>query len=355
MRIPALPFGLSLALAACVSRPEAPVPSTAALEDQGSGTTELLQAVSIVDPDVVWVGGHGGTWARTVDGGVSWETARVPGAGTLQFRDVHALDARTAWLLSAGPGRQSRVYRTDDGGARWVLQWTNPETAGFYDCMDFWDAERGIVYGDAVEGSLRILRTEDGGAGWQLVDPGSLPAAQPGEGGFAASGTCAVTRPGGLAWIATGNAARARVFRTEDHGLSWTVADAPVIGGAAAGLTSLSMMDDRNGTAFGGNLAVNEERTDNLARTTDGGATWRPLPPLAMVGPAYGGVHVPGTGGRALLAVGPGGLDLSLDGGVTWRTLDPRAWWGVGSVGPSATWVAGPQGRIARVRLGSGP
>ena len=34
----------------------------------------------------------------------------MPGADTLQFRDVHALDADRAWLLSAGPGELSRIY-----------------------------------------------------------------------------------------------------------------------------------------------------------------------------------------------------------------------------------------------------
>jgi undecaprenyl pyrophosphate phosphatase UppP len=60
------------------------------------------------------------------------------------------------------------------------------------------------------------------------VPASALPAAQPGEGGFAASGLCVETRPGGLAWIAAGNATRARVFRSTDWGRSWSAADAPV-------------------------------------------------------------------------------------------------------------------------------
>src|SRR5687768_17240736 len=57
---------------------------------QASGTTALLQAVSAVNASVVWASGHDGTYVRTLDGGEAWVAARVPGADTLQFRDVHA-------------------------------------------------------------------------------------------------------------------------------------------------------------------------------------------------------------------------------------------------------------------------
>ena len=346
-------LGVLLIGACAAPAPESPPPlGSANVEDQTSGTTVLLQAVSVVDSNTVWVSGHEGTWARTTNGGRTWHSARVPAADTLQFRDVHALDARTAWLLAAGPGDMSRIYRTDDAGAHWTLQWTNPEPDGFYDCLDFWDERRGIAYGDAVDGELRVLLTEDGGANWRMVPAGALPSAQPGEGGFAASGTCVHTGAGGRAWIAAGNASRARVFITTDYGRTWSAVDAPVVAGDAAGLTSISMVDARLGTAFGGALAVTDRRTDNVARTTDGGRTWTAMPHVAFDGAVYGGAHVPGTGGRALLAVGPGGLAASTSQANSWSLVDSRVWWGIGSAGTGASWIAGPRGRIARVRFG---
>jgi hypothetical protein len=60
-------------------------------------------------------------------------------------------------------------------------------------------------------------------------------------------------------------------------------------------------------------------------------------------------VVIPGTDGAGLVAVGPGGAALSTDGGDTWATLDDRAWWAVGSLGVEATWIAGPDGRLARL------
>src|SRR5262245_40210634 len=169
--------------------------------EQTSGTNALLIAVSPVNENVVWVSGSLGTWLRTTDGGATWQSGRVPGADSLQFRDVHAVDANTAYLLSIGNGDQSRIYKTTDAGENWTLQFTNTEPQGFYDCFDFWDANRGIVIGDAIDGKIAMLTTMNGGQSWTRVPAEALPPAPPGEGSFAASGTCLETQPGGHVWI----------------------------------------------------------------------------------------------------------------------------------------------------------
>lgn len=317
--------------------------------DQASGVPVLLQAVSPVDGRVVWVSGHGGTWLRSLDGGETWRGGVVPGADTLQFRDVHAVSAETAWLLSAGPGEMSRIYRTTDGGASWELQWTNPEPEGFYDCLSFFDARRGLVYGDAVGGELRVLGTTDAGETWTPVPADRLPAAQRGEGGFAASGTCLALRPPDRAWIGTGNAETARVLRSDDGGASWSASSAPLVAGEAAGITSIAFRDDRHGLAVGGALTRPADDAVKTAVTADGGATWSPAGRLRISGPAYGGAWVPGASTPTAVVVGPGGADWTPDGGATWRALDDRNWWGVGFAPSGVGWLAGPEGRLAKV------
>lgn len=330
---------------------------TPVLELQVSGTTALLQAVSPVSDDVAWVSGHQGTWARTLDGGRTWTTGRVPNADTLQFRDVHAASADEAWLLSAGSGDQSRIYRTTNGGATWALQWTNDEPAGFYDCMDFWTPARGAVYGDAVEGDLRILRTVDGGEHWARLAGGTLPDGQLGEGGFAASGTCLVTGREGRAWAATGNARFARVLRTDDWGANWTVSDTPIPGGSGAGLFSVTFRDSLHGVVFGGDLNPPDttgapvELPVRVATSNDGGASWNRAGQPSFPGAVFGGAWVPGTEPAAIVAVAPTGASWSLDGGENWMPLDSASYWGLGFASDRAGWLVGPGGRIAKVRF----
>ena len=46
-------------------------------------------------------------------------------AASLDFRDVEAFDAKTAYLLSIGSGAASRIYKTTDGGRTWTAQFTS--------------------------------------------------------------------------------------------------------------------------------------------------------------------------------------------------------------------------------------
>jgi len=318
---------------------------------QSSGTDQLLQAVSAVDESVVWVSGHGGTYARTTDGGTTWAAAMVPNADTLQFRDIHAVDSQTAYLLGAGPSDMSRIYKTVDGGATWDLQWVNPEPDGFYDCIDFWDADRGAVYGDEVDGQLSILVTEDGGATWDKVPSDRLPRALAGEGGFAASGLCLVTGADGVGWIATGAADSARVLRTEDYGRTWSVAVTPLVAGSAAGFTAVSFRDGLNGIGLGGDISAPDEFSDNVAVTFDGGLTWTLAGRPQISGAFYGGLYVPGIDQPWVVGVGPGGADYSTDNGLSWVSLDTLNYWAVGFASPSAGWMVGPGGRITKVSM----
>ena len=319
------------------------------LTEQDSGTGVLLQAISPVDDRVVWVSGHGGTFLRTIDGGLNWSARVMPGADTLQFRDVDAFDARTAYLMSSGPGSLSRIYRTDDSGDTWVLQFLNEHPDGFLDCMAFWDSERGVAYGDAIEGELFVLRTENGGTSWVRVPEGALPPAQEGEGGFAASGSCVTTGSDGRAWIATGNGERARVLLTEDEGRSWRSTPVPVSGGPAAGLTTIDMLDDGSGIALGGVLGQDTPRVDNVTVSADGGRTWTLGGRPNMVGPVYGSSWVPDAVTPTAVAVGPDGADYSLDGGLSWHSAASVTYWAVSFVSPSAGWAVGPGGRITHL------
>jgi len=177
---------------------------------QRSGTTASLRGVSARSSEVVWASGSNGTFLRTTDGGLTWQAGRVAGAEDLDFRDVESVDDRTAYLLSIGEGARSRVYKSFDRGEHWSLELRNPDPQGFFDAFAFWDAARGILVGDPVDGHFVVLTTQDGGGHWQRR---ATQPALAGEGAFAASGTCLTVlgargteSPGkaGEAWFATG-------------------------------------------------------------------------------------------------------------------------------------------------------
>ena len=322
------------------------------LERVQSGTTALLQAVSAPSERVGWVSGHQAAVLRTRDGGDTWERLTVPGAAadSLEFRDVYAVDADTAYLLAAGPGTRSRIYKTTDGGTSWALQFTNRDSSAFYDCFDFWTAERGVALSDGVGGHLLVRRTTDGGAHWDLPPVDSLPSAQQGEGGFAASGTCVVTLSGRFAWIGTGAADTARVLRSEDGGRTWQPAATPIAAGNFAGIASVAFRDTLHGIVAGGKLGSPTGYSDNVAVTADGGRTWRLAGRPGFSGAVYGAAIVPDRHG-SVVAVGPRGLAYSRDDGATWTTLDTLAYWSIGFASRRIGWAVGPSGRITRIRF----
>lgn len=343
---------LVVASACAAGNPDVTWSETPLLEPQQSGTNALLIGISVVDDSVVWVSGAGGTFARTTDGGATWTAGTVAGADSLQFRDVHALDAHTAWLLSIGEGTQSRIYRTDDGGASWTLQFTNAEPRGFFDCFGFWDAQHGIAFSDSFDGNFYLIETTDGGASWTRIPPERLPPANEGEGAFASSGTCLQVHGESTAWVGTGaSAAGPRVLRTTDRGSTWTVVAAPLVSGGSAGITTLAFRDSMNGAALGGDITQPDSMSDNAALTSDGGATWALAARPAFTGAVYGSSWVPGVPAPTLVAVGPRGLAYSTDGLRSWVALDTLNHWGVSFASPERGWAVGPNGRITRIRM----
>jgi len=274
------------------------------LQVQLSHTTESLRGVSAVSREIAWASGTHGTYLRTTDAGRTWTPAQVPDAVTLDFRAVVAFSADEAFLMSAGPGAQSRIYHTRDAGRHWQLQFTNSNPKGFFDSMAFWNPTHGVVLGDPIpdeSGQLKVelLLTADGKT-WRPIPPSQLPPAKEGEGAFAASNTCIAILPDAWwkrgsygprealrdvgapqpevldwnIWFATGGKA-ARVFHSPDGGKTWQVFNTPITHGPdSAGIFSIAFRDSLSGVIAGGDYKHPNADGPNLAFTHDGGKTW---------------------------------------------------------------------------------
>jgi len=310
---------------------------------QTTNSKASLRGVSAVDALVAWASGTGGTYLKTTDGGVTWTAAKVPGAESLDFRDIQAFGRDTVYLLSSGSGDKARIYKTTNGGTDWKLQFTNPDPKGFFDAFAFWDADHGIAVGDPVDGQFVILTTSDGGATWlRRMTPPSVPN----EGAFAASGTCLITFGKHDAWFATGGPGGARVFHSSTRGLTWTVAPTPIRNDtAASGVFSLAFSDGKHGVAVGGEYSKPTETEHNIAITSDGGKTWSQ--PKGQVPHGFRSAVGFLPGRKAWIAVGTSGSDISTDGGQSWKEFDTGNFNAFSFSDDKTGWAVGPQGRIA--------
>jgi photosystem II stability/assembly factor-like uncharacterized protein len=314
---------------------------------QTSGVTVRLRGVSAVSERVAWASGAGSTVLRTTDGGATWQKLTVT-SDALDFRDIDAVDAQTAYVLAIGNGPASRIYKTTDAGKTWTMQFRNEDPKAFLDAMSFWDANNGIVFGDSVDGQLYIMTTHDGGRVWSRVPAANLPPALENEGAFAASGTNIAVFGKSHAWIGTGAAAKARVLRTSDRGRTWHVSDTPLAAGPSSGIFSIAFRDAKHGVIAGGAYRKEQEAVDNLAVTSDGGVTWKLVKGLSGFRSVV--TYVPGT--KTLIAIGPSGGDYSTDDGQTWKTIDGPGFDTFSFIPrKSIGWGAGANGAIGRLEV----
>ncbi|HYX29957.1 MAG TPA: hypothetical protein VE863_15555 [Pyrinomonadaceae bacterium] len=312
---------------------------------QSSGVTARLRGVSAVNARVAWASGSGSTVLRTDDGGTTWKKLTVT-PDALDFRDIDAIDERTAFVLSIGNGSASRIYKTVDSGATWTLQFRDEDPKAFLDAMSFWDTNHGVVIGDSIDRQFYILTTSDGGLHWSRVAPDKLPPALANEGAFAASGTNIACYGKNDAWIGLGAATRARVLRTSDRGRTWKISETPIKSGSSSGIFSIAFRDALHGVIVGGDYQKEKVAEDNLAITTDGGTTWTLMKGLTGFRSVV--AYVPDT--KSIVAIGPAGGDYSIDDGRTWTPIVGPGF-DTFSFAPKQKfgWAAGARGAIGRL------
>jgi photosystem II stability/assembly factor-like uncharacterized protein len=316
--------------------------------EQEARMTGSLRGLDVVSASVVWVSGSGGEFSVTRNKGYTWIHDTVPGAAKLDFRDVQGFSAKVALLMSAGPGKASTIYRTENAGKTWRLTYQNTDPGAFFDGMDFFDKKHGLLIGDPVDEKPYLLESRDGGLTWARLVPQKIPDLISGEYAFAASGTSLCANPDGSCYFVTGGSV-ARIFRSSDRGQTWDVAPLPFLqGDPVAGAFSVSRGPDKHLAAAGGNYQKMKITGANIALSVDDGLTWT-IP--------AGSVEVPfmecicWIDPWTLVACGPPGVWMSVDSGKTWEEISSDGFHTM-EVSPDqgTIWLAGNYGKVVKYR-----
>ena len=275
-----------------------------------------FRGLSVVNQKVVWVSGTGGTVLRTIDGGKNWENISVPNMEKIDFRDVEGFNKNTAIVM--GIASPARFYKTTDGGQNWNLVHFDDREGVFFDGMSFWNKNDGIAFSDPVDGQHLLIRTTDGGDTWHEIPKEGFPHKLNPEFGFAASGTGIPVQGRKTVWLGMGGV-KSRVFKSEDGGMNWSVAETPVVhGGQSTGIYSVAFKNKKVGISVGGDY-TNQSIKNTMAYTNDGGATWH-LPEKQTHQYRECVAHYRG---NIFFAVGPSGFDMTTDNGKNWH---PHYW-----------------------------
>lgn len=281
-----------------------------------SGSAASFRGLSVVDNQIAWVSGTKGTVGRTTDGGKTWAFHSIPGYSDLDFRSLYAFGSQRAIIANAGS--PAHILLTTDGGESWKEVYTNDHKDAFFDGIDFWDADNGLIFGDPIDGKMLLLRTTDGGATW-------TPAAEPplletGEASFAASGTgirCTGTHS---VMICTGGNV-SRIWSSEDKGERWSSLKTPIIQGHST--TGIFSFAQNNGVLHivGGDYKDMSMNLRHNFYSLNGGKDWiKPVKPTRGYRECIEAIT-----DKILLSTGPTGTDISYDNGENWKAFSDDA------------------------------
>jgi photosystem II stability/assembly factor-like uncharacterized protein len=319
-----------------------------AVEVITSGVKSSLRGLSVVNDNIVWVSGSGGTVGKSSNGGKTWKWITVPGFEKTEFRDIEAFDANVAIVL--GIGEPAYILKTNDGGETWKVVYENRQKGMFLDAMDFATPRHGIVVGDPINGKAFIARTNNSGNTWEeMTAAENRVALDSGEAFFAASGSNVKLFENGQFFLVSGG------LKSRLNGPKGTTGLDLLQGKESTGANAIDIFDagvpikpGKRMVIVGGDFAADTSTEKNCLYSTDGGKTWK----APLVPPGGYRSCVEFISEKKVLACGLNGVDYSDDGGRTWKPISSEGFHVVkiARVGGSI-FLAGNKGRIAKVSL----
>lgn len=318
------------------------IAQTASVQILQSGTRKSFRGLSVVNDQVLWVSGSAGTVGRSTDGGAHVEWITVPGFEKKDFRDIAAFDDQTAIIM--GIAEPAVILKTTNAGKTWRTVFTDSTKGMFLDAMDFYDAKKGAVIGDPINGKFFLAITKDQGETWSTHDPlinnHDLTAAD-GEAFFASSGTNLMHRGKELVFATGGK--KSRLFFENK------IWELPLLQGReSTGANSIAIDSKGNGLIVGGDFSKDSIRTGNAVLFDKGGNKIR----VPQTNPQGYKSCVIFLTKNQLIACGTSGIDLSYDGGLNWVNISKESFHVVQKAAKgNAVFLAGGNGKLAKLVL----
>ncbi len=223
--------------------------------------SSVINNVSVVNDDIIWImdqiGSNG--FSISTDGGISWIHKNFPQMFTTEnfysLGILSAVDENTAYLIVSGADNANLVglYKTTDAGNSW-----NKENSifnsgsSFPNQVHFWDTNHGFAMGDGLELYVYIDGT------WYDRSSSISPI-----GIFSFNSSRNLKIVGDTVYFLTGSGT---IMKSSDKGLNWSEITTPY---NAHWDLSFDFKDDLNGI-----LVYNNNTTNQLHFTADGGLTW---------------------------------------------------------------------------------
>ena len=259
---------------------------------------------------------------RTTNGGATWDTLSVQGSAGLEGAGIAAIDSIRAWItLWDRSGLTSgAIFKTTNGGKVWLRDTTAFRGPGGHpEGIHVFDPNNGLAFGDPRSNSWEIYTTTDGGGHWTQVPAGNIPAPTPADFGLIYSES-----KGNTLWFGTYNRS---IYKSTDRGMTWS-AVRNVLGSDGVGVLP-AFKDTLNGLCCS---CFNNDGSNRIFKTTDGGATWTSLSPASIPATpsAFFVSYAPGLHAYVILSgsnlgrpvpTSPGSM-YSTDDGSSWKKID---------------------------------
>lgn len=249
--------------------------------------------------------------ARTVDGGANWSVTLVP-LGDLPFiANMSVIDENTAFISGLDEFGNAKTLKTTDGSQTWTLSPVGWDpVVSWPDYIHAFSPAKACVVGDPRDGEFEIYTTSNGGLFWERVPGANIPNPLPGEFGFNNTGDVLDN----TIWFGTSNG---RIFRSQNAGLTWLVAQTPL-----PAVNAISFSDPNNGF-----VSTFDLHNSIIAHTADGGTNWTNITPFNGEFRLLGIEYIPnssfivmGITKNSILS-GPFETWLSPDRGITWQQI----------------------------------